>query len=175
MKLIRHIEQIDHSLAGCAITLGNFDGVHRGHAQIIARLRDWAIRVNGPAVVFTFDPHPVRLLRPELAPPPLTWTQRKAELLDELGVDCMIAWPTDRSLLGLTYREFFQQIILDQLQVAAIVEGPNFFFGRNREGDTGKLAELCEESGIACEIVQPTVLADELISSTRIRRLVSEG
>ncbi len=175
MKLIRHIEQIDHTLAGCAITLGNFDGVHRGHAEIISRLLQWAGRVGGPAVVFTFDPHPVRLLRPELAPPPLTWTQRKAELLQELGVDCMIAWPTDRHLLSLTYREFFQQIMLDQLQVAAMVEGPNFYFGRDREGNIDRLMQLCDESGIACEIVQPEVCDDELISSTRIRNLIHEG
>ena len=157
------------------MTMGNFDGVHRGHAKIIARLKHWAKTFSGPSVVFTFDPHPVRLLRPELAPPPLTWTQRKADLLEDLGVDCMIAWPTDRDLLKLTYQQFFQQVIVDKIHAAAIVEGPNFFFGKNREGNVERLDELCRESSIECEIVQPGISGDELISSTRIRKLVQDG
>lgn len=155
--------------------MGNFDGVHRGHAEIIGKLKSWAQKVGGPSVVFTFDPHPVRLLRPELAPPPLTWTQRKAELLGELDVDCMIAWPTDRELLNLEYDEFFSRVIVEQLRAAAIVEGPNFFFGRNREGDVGRLAELCNENSVHCEIVEPRISGDELISSTRIRTLIQQG
>ena len=175
MKLIRDIQQIDSSLSRCAITLGNFDGVHRGHAQIIERLKSWAHRVEGLAIVFTFDPHPVRLLRPSLAPPPLTWTERKAELLSQLEVDCMIAWPTDRALLNLNYKDFFQQIIVDTLDAAAIVEGPNFFFGRNREGNVHRLREMCDKNSIHCEIVEPGISGDDLISSTRIRNLVKQG
>ena len=155
--------------------MGNFDGVHRGHAEIVSRLKHWARKVGGPSVVFTFDPHPVRLLRPELAPPPLTWTQRKARLLAELEVDCMIAWPTDRQLLNLTSQEFFSQVILARLGAAAIVEGPNFYFGRHREGDTQRLLALCEQAKIHCEIVEPRVSDGELISSTRIRNLVRQG
>ena len=83
------------------MAIGNFDGVHRGHARIVERLRAMAREVGGPAVVFTFDPHPVRLLRPAEAPPPLTWTDRKAELLADLGVDAVIAYPTDEALLRL--------------------------------------------------------------------------
>ncbi len=155
--------------------MGNFDGVHLGHAAIIKRIQHWAKQVSGPSVVFTFDPHPVRLLRPELAPPPLTWTQRKAELLDQLQVDFMIAWPTDRALLSLSYQDFFDQVILKKLNAAAIVEGPNFFFGKDRQGDTQRLQELCQNHEIACEIVQPSVVGKDLISSTRIRQLVKEG
>ena len=73
------------------MSIGNFDGVHRGHARLIERLRTMARNLGGPAVVMTFDPHPVRLLRPEAAPPPLTWTERKADLLGALGIDAMIA------------------------------------------------------------------------------------
>lgn len=175
MKLIRTIEQIDSSVSGCAVAMGNFDGVHRGHARIIDRLKHWAAQVGGPSVVFTFDPHPVRLLRPELAPPPLTWTQRKAELLERLDVDCMIAWPTDRELLRLSYQDFFQQVIIDRLQAAAIVEGPNFYFGKDRQGDVRRLAELCESASLECEVVEPGISGDELISSTRIRNLIQQG
>ncbi len=79
-------------------------------------------------MVFTFDPHPVRILRPAHAPPPLTWTDRKAELLAALGVDAVIAYPTDEELLQLTAQEFFQQIVRDTLDARAMVEGPEFLF-----------------------------------------------
>ncbi len=175
MKLIRHIDELDPGERGGALTLGNFDGVHRGHARIIHQLNEWARRVEGPSVVFTFDPHPVRLLRPHLAPPPLTWTQRKAELLGELGVDVMIAWPTDRELLQLSYQQFFEQVIQSRIAAAAIVEGPNFFFGHNREGNVQRLEALCRAADIEFEVVPPAVDNDELISSTRIRHAIAAG
>ena len=118
MKLIRQLNDVPCEIRGGAVTIGNFDGVHLGHARIIKRLIDYAAEVNGPAVVFTFDPHPVRLLRPSLAPPPLTWTDRKAELLAELGVDALIAYPTDESLLALSPDEFFEQIVIGALDTA---------------------------------------------------------
>lgn len=165
-----------------AVSIGNFDGVHRGHARIVKKLLAVAQEVGGPAVVFTFDPHPVRLLRPDLAPPPLTWTDRKAELLAELGVDAMIAYPTDEALLQLTPEEFFEQIIREQLDARAMVEGPNFFFGRDRAGDIAALNKLCQGAEISLSIVQPLQAgpphpgaAGELVSSSRIRQLIAAG
>src|SRR5688500_9692668 len=99
MQLFRSLNELPDTLRGGAVSIGNFDGVHLGHARIIVRLREMAARVGGPSIVFTFDPHPVRLLRPDKAPPPLTWTDRKAELLSELGVDAVVAYPTDDRLL----------------------------------------------------------------------------
>src|SRR5579871_5902691 len=113
---------------GGAVAIGNFDGVHVGHAEIVGQLKAAARQVGGPAVVFTFDPHPVRILRPESAPSPLTWSNRKAQLLAALGVDGMIAYPTDEHLLSLTPAEFFDQIVVGQLNARSIVEGPNFNF-----------------------------------------------
>ena len=100
------------------MAIGNFDGVHRGHARIVQRLIARAREFGGPAMVFTFDPHPVRLLRPEHAPPPLTWTDRKADLLQQLGVDAMIAYPTDEALLALSPQDFFSRIVREWSQAA---------------------------------------------------------
>ena len=175
MKLIRRISDFPESLRGGALTIGNFDGVHRGHGLIINRLKTLAAKLNGAAIVFTFDPHPVRILCPEQTPPPLTWTNRKADLLAELGVDLVVAYPTDRELLQLTYREFFDQIVLEQLGAKAMVEGPNFFFGHGREGTVEKLAELCEENAIQLEIVEPLVDSESFVSSSRIRDLIKSG
>ena len=175
MQIVRDIERLPNHLKGCALTIGNFDGVHRGHAKIISRLKEFARQVGGPAVVFSFDPHPVRLLRPEMAPPPLTWTNRKAELLGQLGVDALVAYPTDHLLLSKTPKEFFDLIIVERLKAKAIIEGPNFYFGKDRAGTTDVLKELCRAENISVEIVEPTSQDDQLISSSRIRELIRSG
>ncbi len=175
MKLIRNLREFPESLRGGAITIGNFDGVHRGHATIIDRLKRHAHEVGGAAIVFTFDPHPVRVLRPQEAPAPLTWTDRKADLLAELGVDVVVAYPTDMDLLSLGHQEFFSKIVQEKLGAKAMVEGPNFFFGKNRSGDVHVLRQLCDSNGIALEVVTPIQDDAALISSSRIRNLIAAG
>ena len=129
MHIIRHLDALPAAARGGAVSIGNFDGVHRGHIAIVRRLLERAAgRVGGPAIVFTFDPHPVRLLRPEQSPPPLTWTERKAELLAAHGVDWIVAYPTDEALLQLSAEEFFQRIVRDALAARALVEGPELLF-----------------------------------------------
>ncbi len=175
MKLFRKLSDFPDELKGGALTIGNFDGVHRGHATIIQRLKHFAEALGGAAIVFTFDPHPVRILRPEQAPPPLTWTNRKADLLAELGVDVVIAYPTDEALLELTHHQFFQAIVHDQIGARAMVEGPNFFYGHDREGNVTTLGAACRENGVDLEIVTPMVDAQELVSSSRIRNMIRDG
>lgn len=175
MKLLRDLDALDKTLRAGAVSIGNFDGVHLGHARIIERLVAMAQQVGGPAIVFTFDPHPVRLLRPEFAPPPLTWTDRKAELVSRLGVDAMIAFPTDMDLLQFSPRDFFDQIVDQRLGARAMVEGPNFYFGRDRAGTVEVLREYCGESDIAIEVVPPVEFESEIVSSSRVRRLLADG
>ncbi len=175
MNLYRKLEDFPESLHGGALTIGNFDGVHRGHSQIIDRLRQHASDADGAAIVFTFDPHPVRLLRPDQAPPPLTWTNRKAELLSELGIDAMIAFPTNPKFLSLTSQEFFDQIIVQAIGAKVVVEGPNFFFGKQRQGTVETLKQMCDQNDILLEIVKPIQHEAEYISSSRIRGLVHDG
>ena len=177
MNLYRKLEEFPDKLRGGALTVGNFDGVHQGHSKI-ERLRLHAQQVGGSAIVFTFDPHPVRLLRPEQTPPPLTWTNRKAELLSELGVDAIIAFPTDEEFLELTSQQFFDRIVVDAIGAKAVIEGPNFFFGRNREGDVETLKRYSDSANVEFEMVQPVQETDAYISSSRIRnwslRVMSE-
>ncbi len=175
MKLYRDLDQLPDNVRGGGVTIGNFDGVHRGHARIIERLIAQSEQAQGPSVVFTFDPHPVRLLRPDAAPPPLTWTDRKAELLADLGVDAVIAYPTDNALLALSPRAFFDKIVRNTLHAQAVVEGPNFYFGKDRTGTTDVLRSLCDEHGIALEIVEPLEYDSAFISSSRIRAALAHG
>jgi riboflavin kinase / FMN adenylyltransferase len=175
MNLLHDLNQLNDSLRRGAVAIGNFDGPHRGHARIVERLAAVARRVQGPAVVFAFDPHPSRILRPETAPAPLSWTDRKAELLAELGVDAIVAYPTTVAFLRLEARQFFDQIIIERLQARAIVEGSNFFFGRNREGNAGLLRQFCADSGVLFDVVDPLEIDGQIVSSSRVRDLISAG
>jgi len=175
MQLFRSLDDLPIGLRGGAVAIGNFDGVHVGHARIIQRLLAKAKEVSGPSIVFTFDPHPVRLLRPDKAPPPLTWTDRKAELLADLGVDAVIAYPTDEALLSLSPEEFFARIVRQELAAQAMVEGPNFYFGKHRAGNIELLAQLCRTAGMQLEIVEPLVMDGDIVSSSRIRALIAAG
>jgi riboflavin kinase/FMN adenylyltransferase len=175
VKLLRHLEKLPRELRSGAVAIGNFDGVHRGHARIAARLIEKARALAGPALVFTFDPHPVRILRPAQAPPPLTWTDRKAQLLSALGVDAVIAYPTDEELLALSPSEFFQKIVQRALDARALVEGPNFYFGRGRSGTIDVLRQLTARAGIALDVVEPLTVDGDVVSSSRVRRLIAEG
>lgn len=175
MKILTTLDPPLASARGGAVAVGNFDGVHLGHAEIVRRLVKRARQVGGPAVVLTFDPHPVRLLRPQHAPPPLTWTARKAELVGALGVDVVVAYPTDEAFLDLTPRQFFDTIVRRQLDARAIVEGVNFFFGRDRLGNVDLLRRFCTAAGISLDIVEPVSFDGQMVSSSRIRALVAQG
>jgi riboflavin kinase/FMN adenylyltransferase len=175
VRLILDLASWPDDLRGGAVAIGNFDGVHVGHARIVDALRAEARRVGGPAVVFTFDPHPVRLLRPEEAPPPLTWTERKAELLARLGIDALVAYPTDEALLRLSAEDFFGRIVVLGIGAWAMVEGPNFRFGRGRAGNVESLAGMCEAAGMTLNVVGPVADGGGIVSSSRIRRLIAAG
>lgn len=175
MLLLRDLNRLPTAARGGAVSIGNFDGVHRGHAKLVQRLRRRADEVGGPAVVFTFDPHPATLLRPERAPTPLTWIERRADLLAKAGADVLIACPTTRELLSLSPQEFFDRAIADGLGAKALIEGPNFYFGKDRAGDVKTLKSLCDSRGISLEILDAAMSEGETISSSRVRRLLSAG
>jgi riboflavin kinase/FMN adenylyltransferase len=157
------------------VSIGNFDGVHRGHQSMIAALIRNAREHGAPAVVFTFDPHPIALLRPGQSPPPLSTTERKLELLSQCQVDSAIVYHSDQELLQLTPRAFFDRIVLGRLAARGLVEGPNFFFGHKRAGNIDTLREFCGAAEIELEIVPPVVVGNHLVSSSEIRRLIADG
>ncbi|SFJ06513.1 bifunctional riboflavin kinase/FAD synthetase [Planctomicrobium piriforme] len=157
------------------LSIGNFDGVHRGHQAIIQTLIAQARRQKVAAVVLTFEPHPAALLHPERLPPRLTTPDQKADLLAELGVDVLIEYPTDWDLLRLTPRQFFDQIVVDRIQATGLVEGPNFYFGQARAGNVTVLDEFCRSTGRSLIVVPPTLLNDEIVSSSLVRQALTKG
>ncbi len=173
--LFGHLDDLPRQFRGGAVSIGNFDGVHLGHASIVRRLGAMAGRMGAPAVILTFDPHPARILRPFDAPMPLSCPDDKARLLCELGADGVVAYPTDRALLSLSAGDFFQQIVRGQLQARGMVEGRNFYFGHDRGGDIQRLDGFCRDAGLALEVVEPAEVSGQIVSSSRIRALVASG
>ena len=157
------------------VSIGNFDGVHRGHQAMLAALVQRARSENVPAVVLTFDPHPIELLRPEAAPPRLTTMEHRAELLERFGIDAVIVLPTTTQFLNLTAEEFFQTIVRSELQARGLVEGPNFYFGRNRSGSITMLRGLCAGQRMSLDVVSPVIVDEQLVSSSVIRSLIESG
>jgi riboflavin kinase / FMN adenylyltransferase len=174
MTLLRSFEKPELYRGGY-VSIGNFDGVHRGHQEIAQHLAERSRREGVPAVVLTFDPHPLALLRPSHVPPSLTTLKQKAELLEQAGVTCVIAYPTDKDLLQLTPVEFVDSIIMRQLAAKGIVEGPNFCFGKDRKGDIDTLRDLCRDRNILLEVAEPVGGARAMVSSSTIRSLIAAG
>lgn len=174
MTLLRGLDDLEGRRGG-ALSIGNFDGVHLGHQLLAKRLAARAQAIGGPAVVLTFDPTPAAVLRPDQVPPRLTTLETRAEWLHRLGVDAVVAYPTDVALLQLSPQAFFQQIVLERFAARAIVEGSNFCFGRARTGTIATLQSLCGAVEIPCDVVPIEALGGTLVSSSEIRRLIGEG
>ena len=168
--------ELPHSVPpGGIISIGNFDGVHRGHQQMMASLSKLADEHQTHSVVVTFDPHPVTVLRPGFIKEKLTTATQRVSLLRHYGVDEVVVLPTSTDLLNLTPEGFFQKVIVDFLNARGVVEGPNFCFGKDRTGNVDTLRHLCSAAGLTFDVIQP-VMDDELfVSSSRIRDCVRAG
>lgn len=179
-RLVRLAELSDNAelrnrLRGGAISIGNFDGVHLGHQELLREVRTHARRVDGPAIAIVMDPHPASVLRPHGAPPALTTLPRRAELMSSVGIDFLLACEATRDFLNQTAEEFFQSLVINTLRAKSIVEGPNFFFGRDRAGNVTRLGELCSAESIELKIVEPSVRDDRMVSSSRVREAIAIG
>jgi riboflavin kinase/FMN adenylyltransferase len=158
-----------------ALTIGNFDGVHRGHLALLAEVSRQAQELPGPAVAVCFEPHPLQVLRPKQFQPVLTTTADRSALLQANGADHVVLLRTTMDLLHLSAEEFFNRVIKERLEAMALVEGNNFGFGRGREGTIETLGQLCQRSRIPLSIV-PSVMRDgQVVSSSRVRHALLQG
>ncbi len=175
MIKLQDFSDVPSKFRGAFVAVGNFDGVHRGHAHLLQRLKARADSAGVPAIALTFDPPPATFLRPETAPSPLTWIERRVSLLIKSGTSDVGVFQTGLWLLGLNAREFFDRVLLDQLGAKGIVEGPTFGFGRDRGGDARLLGGWCIEAGLGFEVVAPSQDVGTIVSSSRIRQALYEG
>jgi riboflavin kinase/FMN adenylyltransferase len=157
------------------LALGNFDGLHRGHAKIIDRVRRRAGERAGTPAAMTFDPHPPRIVRPDKAPPLLMTTEQRVEALARAGMQGIALVRFTRELSQWDPETFVRTVLVEWLRVVEVWVGANFLFGHNREGTFTVLRALGLRYGFRAEKIDPVRYKDFVVSSTRIRRLVTEG
>lgn len=179
MQRWRGLEEIPRDWGRGVVTIGSFDGVHRGHQLIIGRAVERARELGLPSVVVTFDPHPREVIRPGSHPPLLAPHPRRAELIAELGVDAVLVLPFTTEFSQESPETFVQQVLVDALHAKVVIEGPNFRFGHRAAGDVALLAELGRADDFEVEVVDLQVCGTagdgEPFSSSLIRRLVEAG
>ncbi len=174
MEILRSLEEASGRLRGCAVAIGNFDGVHLGHQQLLARVRARASARRAPAVVLTFDPHPVRVLRPSLAPPLVTPLPRKLELLAEQGMDAVVVQPFDLAYARTPAAEFVSRDLAARLGCADVVVGTDFTAGHER-ARVDALRPLLAAAGVLLHVVEPVTADGLVVSSTKVREVLLEG
>ncbi|WP_244927467.1 bifunctional riboflavin kinase/FAD synthetase [Nocardioides sp. W7] len=174
MQIWRSLHDVPADLGPTAVVVGNFDGVHLGHRQVLARARDLADASGLTLVAVTFDPHPMAVLRPEHAPSTLTSIEVRAELLAGAGADAVLAVPFDLDVAGWEPDEFVQRVLVDALRAATVVVGANFRFGRKAAGDVASLRAAGERLGFTAEGI-PLDGGPMVWSSTYVRTCLATG
>ncbi|MGI5403282.1 bifunctional riboflavin kinase/FAD synthetase [Streptomyces sp. CA-135486] len=179
MQRWRGLEDIPQDWGRSVVTIGSYDGVHRGHQLIIGRAVERARELGIPSVVVTFDPHPSEVVRPGSHPPLLAPHHRRAELMAELGVDAVLILPFTTEFSKLSPADFIVKVLVDKLHARAVIEGPNFRFGHKAAGNVAFLTELGETYDYEVEVVDLYVSGaaggGEPFSSTLARRLIAAG
>lgn len=175
MQLIRGLVNLRKIEQGCAVTIGNFDGVHCGHRAVIGKLAEQAGALNLPVVVVLFEPQPMEFFRPDSTPPRLSRLRDKIRLLRQLPVDYVLILRFDRKLSNWLPLEFVQRILAEGLNVKYLVVGDDFRFGRDRQGDFDVLRRLAGEFGFRVESTRSFNVAGARVSSTRIRDALGAG
>ncbi|KTE21075.1 bifunctional riboflavin kinase/FMN adenylyltransferase [Sphingopyxis sp. H050] len=168
-------QRIEGDLRGGVIALGNFDGFHAGHQAVVGRAVRHARDEGRPAIVATFDPHPVRLFKPDVAPFRLTTLDQRQELFAAAGADAMLVLPFDAALAATTAEDFIAALLLDRYGAAGVVTGADFTFGKGRGGNVVTLADHARRLGFFTEMVAPVDDAEDAISSSRIRKALQAG
>jgi len=160
---------------GTVITVGTFDGVHRGHWEVLQEIRRRAEATGRRSVLVTFDPHPLRILRPQHAPPLLTTPVEKKEILAESGLDYAVFLSFTEALSRYSPRRFVEEVLVNRLGVRELVIGYDHGFGRDRSGDASTLRSIGAELGFEVDVVPPVGSGDHPVSSSRIRKAVTAG
>jgi riboflavin kinase/FMN adenylyltransferase len=175
LELIRGTAALERRLVRPVLTIGNFDGVHLGHRAILDTVISRARALDGEAVLYTFDPHPRKVLQPDGGPRLLVTLEQKAELLEEIGLDVLIVEPFDLDFARTPPEVFVRDFIHQRIGPMEVYVGYDFHFGRDREGSMRLLTETGPLLGFSVTIISEVTVCDRDVNSTRIRELLSEG
>jgi riboflavin kinase/FMN adenylyltransferase len=175
MQVFRKLEDVPAQLGPTVVSVGNFDGVHIAHRAVVRHMAERAHAIGGKAVVVTFEPHPLRILRPDVAPKLLTPLEVKLQLLEQTSVDAVLVLPFTRDLSLMSAHDFARQVLVNALHAREVHEGYNFHFGHKAQGNVNTLADLGKEFGFEATVYPEQVLRGHHVSSTEIRKLIAEG
>ncbi|HUC97765.1 MAG TPA: bifunctional riboflavin kinase/FAD synthetase [Candidatus Polarisedimenticolaceae bacterium] len=175
MEVFRDIENFPRPELKTVVTMGNFDGIHLGHQALVGNSVAEAKQGRTKSVVFTFEPHPLKLLAPERAPQMILSHQDKMDMLQTLGVDAVIVQTFDRRFASIGAEDFVRRYLLERLNLSKIWLGRDLRFGRARQGDAEDLIRWGIELGFRVGIVEPILVQGKRISSSRIRQLIQQG
>lgn len=175
MILITDLNKITTKFSNSIITLGNFDGLHLGHQELIKMVIKRAEETGAVSLVVTFRPHPLKILAPEKCPPLISIYEEKIRLFEKLGIDVLVKIPFTLDFSSITPRDFAKNILCGMLGAKEIFVGYNYRFGKGRGGNIQKLKEFGEEFGFRVREVEQVSLNGEVISSTKIRELLQDG
>lgn len=175
MHCVTWPDQIGGLEKGSCVTIGNFDGVHIGHQRLIARVRDLAAGFGLPSVVITFEPHPLRFFTGKKTPPFITLYEQRSELIRALGIDHLLCLEFNQELASMSPEDFVRRILVEGLHVRELVIGYDYAFGKGRGGNYSLLTRLGQQWGFGVEQLEPVMVDQAIVSSTRIRDLVEAG
>jgi riboflavin kinase/FMN adenylyltransferase len=175
MQVFRTLDEIPADFGPTVVSVGNFDGVHRAHQEVVRQMAERARTFAGKAVVVTFDPHPLRILRPDVAPRLITPLAAKLKLLEKTHVDAVLILPFTRDVSLMSAEDFARDVLAGKLHAREVHEGYNFHFGHKASGNVDTLAELGRQFGFEAKIFREQVIRGHHVSSSEIRKLVNEG
>lgn len=175
MQVFRHLSEIPGDFGPTLVSVGNFDGVHRAHRRVLDEIVSRARKRGAKSVAVSFEPHPMRILRPDSGLKLITPTPEKLRLLEQSGVDAAMLLPFTRDLSLMSPREFAEQILRDRLHAIEVHEGYNFHFGHKASGDVAMLTEFGQEFGFEVVVYPEMQIRGASVSSTRIRELIRAG
>ena len=175
MTVIINLDQLEKPLKNPVLTIGNFDGVHKGHLALFDKVKERATSIGGQSAVMTFEPHPIKVMKPGNGPPLITPIEQKLNLMSNAGIDVIFCLPFTRQFASISAENFVQDILVVRLGIKEIVVGYDYTFGYKRLGNISLLQEMGNKLGFKVHVVDPIQLEDSLVSSTSIRELVQEG
>lgn len=175
MEIILGTDHLKRPFVNPIVTLGNFDGVHLGHQKIFARIKEEAIRMDGEAVVITFEPHPLRVLSPDRCPPLLTPFRQKMLLIEASGIDTVLCIQFTRAFSQMSPLAFIQNVLIEKVAAKKIIVGYNYHFGRNKGGNVETLRTVGKSFHLDVDVMEPLILDGIVVSSSKIRTLIKAG
>jgi riboflavin kinase / FMN adenylyltransferase len=175
MTVITDLGALTKPLINPVLTIGNFDGVHKGHIALFDRVKGLARGINGQSVVMTFEPHPLKVVRHRNEPKLITPLEEKIRLILAAGIDVILCLPFTLEFAAITAQDFVQELLIKKIGIKEIVVGYDYSFGAGRKGNIELLKKMGDEFGFRVHVVEPVYLNDTLISSTSIRNLIQGG